>query len=356
MAGLAALTGCGMPGAPSVPSLNLARPVEDLTAARKGNEVDLEWSLPRKNTDHTNATHMVSVRICRHLGTTLTSTCDQVALAKAPPIEKAIKLKKDEVPPPIHMHYTDTLPAEIEQAAPDGFVTYAVEVMNAQDRSAGLSNQAQVPVAPTISAPEQLSAEVSAAGVQISWNGPAPPEAPSGITFQYRVLRRPAGAPAYVVIGEVEPSASGSYLDKTFAWESKYEYRITTVTVVQRNGAETSVEGADSKPVEVFTHDIYPPSQPVGLQAVFSSVGQKPFVDLTWAPNMESDLGGYNLFRRTEGGEFQKVNDKPIQTASYRDSQVEPGKTYIYCVSAVDARGNESPRSTEARETVPDKW
>ncbi len=34
---------------------------------------------------------------------------------------------------------------------------------------------------------------------------------------------------------------------------------------------------------------------------------------------------------------------------------VAPGKTYLYSVSAVDARGNESPRSAEAREAVPDK-
>ncbi len=36
---------------------------------------------------------------------------------------------------------------------------------------------------------------------------------------------------------------------------------------------------------------------------MFSSVGQKPFVDLTWAPNMESDLAGYNVFRTVDGGE-----------------------------------------------------
>ena len=56
-------------------------------------------------------------------------------------------------------------------------------------------------------------------------------------------------------------------------------------------------------PVEVFTRDIYPPAQPGGLQAVFSSVGQKPFIDLTWAPNMESDLAGYNVYRWVEGGQ-----------------------------------------------------
>ena len=117
-----------------------------------------------------------------------------------------------------------------------------------------------------------------------------------------------------------------------------------------------SVPGDSSKPVEVFTRDIYPPAQPVGLQAVFSSVGQKPFIDLTWAPNLENDLAGYNVFRRVEGGTPEKLNQQLVQVSSFRDENVKPGKKYIYSVSAVDLRGNESPRSAEASETVPDKW
>ena len=34
---IAALAGCGTPGAPSLPSLNLSVPVDDLTASRRGN-------------------------------------------------------------------------------------------------------------------------------------------------------------------------------------------------------------------------------------------------------------------------------------------------------------------------------
>ena len=35
---------------------------------------------------------------------------------------------------------------------------------------------------------------------------------------------------------------------------------------------------------------------------------------------------------------------------------LSPAKKYIYSIVAVDLRGNESPRSAEAKETVPDKW
>jgi len=105
----------------------------------------------------------------------------------------------------------------------------------------------------------------------------------------------------------------------------------------------------------VFTRDIYPPSDPTGLQAVFSSIGQKPFVDLSWAPNMETDLAGYNVFRRSGKGEPLKINKQLVTVPSYRDDAVVPGTTYFYSVSAVDLRGNESSRSAETLEAVPDK-
>jgi len=350
-----AFSGCGTPGAPSLPSLNLPLPVDDLTASRRGNKVDLDWTFPRKNTDHTNIKHNPVTRICRREGTTLMAHCDAVAEVQ-PPTPRPPQQGKNQPPPgEVRIHYVDHLPPELGMANPAGFVMYAVEEVNARGRSGGLSNQVAVPLVPVIAAPEKLSAEVSAEGVRISWSGLEPPQPPAGVTYRYRVMRRPVGAPAYIVLDDVEPAATGSYLDKTFAWEQKYEYRVTTLGEVHANGMTAAVEGEDSPPVEVFTRDIYPPAQPAGLQAVFSSVGQKPFIDLTWAPNLESDLAGYNVFRWTQGGEPEKLNSTLVQVSSYRDETVEPGKTYFYAVSAVDLRGNESPRSAPASETVPNK-
>jgi hypothetical protein len=352
---LAALPGCGTPGAPSLPSLNLAVPVDDLTASRRGDRVDLDWTLPRKNTDHTLIKHNPVTRICRREGTSLMGTCTVVAEV-TPPTPRPPEKQKNEAPPgPVRIHYVDKLPPQLGMENPAGFVMYAVEEMNSRGRSAGLSNQVSIPVTPTIPSPQELSASVSEEGVRISWVGPTPPEPPAGVTYRYRIMRRPVGAPAYIVLADIEPAATGSYLDKTFGWEQKYEYRITTLSQVRSNGLTAAVEGDDSKPVEIFTRDIYPPAQPAGLQAIFSGVGQKPFIDLTWAPNMESDLAGYNVFRWVQGGQPQKLNTQLVQVPSYRDEIIEPGKKYFYSVSAVDQRGNESPRSAETSETAPNK-
>ena len=353
---VAGLSGCGTPGAPQLPSLQLARPVEDLTATRVGNRVQLDWTLPRKNTDRTLVKYIPKTRICRHEGVSLMSTCGVVAEVPTPKSQPQPKQKEQQQSEAVRMQYGDILPAQLGLANPLGFVTYAVEEMNSKGRSAGLSNQVAVAVAPTLPAPEELSAHVNGEGVTISWMGPAPPAVPQGLVYQYQMERRPVGGPAYIVVGEVAPSARGAYLDKTFEWEKKYEYRITTLTQVQSSGMSASVPGDSSKPVEAFTRNVYPPAQPVGLQAVFSSVGQKPFIDLSWAPNLENDLAGYTVFRRSDAGTWEKLNQQLVQVPSFRDENVKPGRKYSYSVSAVDLRVNESPRSAEASETVPDKW
>src|SRR5271166_1051878 len=81
---IATLSGCGTPGAPQLPSLQLARPVDDLTATRKGSRVELDWTLPRKNTDRTLVKHMPTTRICRHEGVTLMSSCAVVGEVPTP--------------------------------------------------------------------------------------------------------------------------------------------------------------------------------------------------------------------------------------------------------------------------------
>jgi fibronectin type 3 domain-containing protein len=74
---------------------------------------------------------------------------------------------------------------------------------------------------------------------------------------------------------------------------------------------------------------------------------------VVWTPDTDTDLAGYNLYRREEGGAEMKINQQLLSSSSYRDSSAVSGHTYFYSVSAVDARGNESAHSEEAHETLP---
>jgi hypothetical protein len=156
------------------------------------------------------------------------------------------------------------------------------------------------------------------------------------------------------VAGEV-PWDGVQLVDHNFDWEKTYSYRATVVTVIHVDGKpDAEFESADTPAVKVFAHDVFPPAMPTGLQAVFSGVGQQPFIDLIWAPDTDADLAGYNVYRHEEEGSgARKINSGLVTNPAFRDVTVATGHKYFYSVTAVDVRGNESGRSAETSEAVP---
>lgn len=353
----ALLAGCGAPGIPIPPSLELAKPVTDLRAVRKGDKVYLAWSVPVETTERRAIRHPGPTRVCRSVVPAITECgipAGQVPPATAqatPPSSK----KNGPPAPRTTAGFIDTIPVSV-QANATSQVTYAVEVLNESQRSAGLSNQVKVPAAPALPPPANFQAQVAADGVVLNWTEvPLPPETP-GLRHLYRVYRRQQGAKTDALAGEIplENPPTLQLIDHSFEWEQTYAYRLTVVTLIAQDGkSDLQVEGDDAPMVNVFAHDVFPPAVPTGLQAVFSGVGQAPFVDLVWAPDTEADLAGYNIFRREDGAQPVNMNTDLAKNPSYRDTNVQSGKTYFYSVSAVDVRGNESARSEEANEAVP---
>src|SRR6478752_6986989 len=74
---------CGTPGMPEPPSLELARPVRDLKAVRKGNSVHLSWSVPEITEDHQAFRHVGPTRICRSMGSPM-HDCGTVVMELSP--------------------------------------------------------------------------------------------------------------------------------------------------------------------------------------------------------------------------------------------------------------------------------
>lgn len=253
--------------------------------------------------------------------------------------------------------YTDSLPAQLERDHPSGFITYAIEALNAGGRGAGLSNQVHVPLAPTLPPPQGFAAHVSDQGVQLTWTGTQlslPTTNPR--RYRYRVFRRAEGSQQQVLVGQADAGIELhlSLVDQSFEWEKTYYYHADTLTVLAQAGMpELQIAGDDTSEVKVFADDVFPPAVPSGLQAVFSGPGQQPFIDLIWAPVPDADLDGYNVYRQEAGAAPVKLNAEPLKTPAYRDTNVLAGKNYLYSVSAIDVRGNESTRSEEAGESVP---
>ena len=342
------LTACATIQPPLPPSLDLPKPPSDLRVSRKGDRVMLTWTLPKSTTDRETIRSLGPTRICRGLhelkecGTPVGQTSPQTQL----PATKSGK--------PAEGSYTDAI-AGIESDSPDAFATYAVEVLNSEGRGAGISNQVRVPLAHTLPAPQNFEARVTRDGVLLSWSA-APPSLPPGVHYVYRVYRNLAGSNERVQAGQLPAGGEQGYLltDSSIEWEKTYEYRAEAVTLTDVPGKpQVQIEGDDTPAVKVFADDVFPPAVPTGLQAVFSGPGQKPFIDLVWAPVTDADLAGYNVYRAEDGGSTIKINAELVRAPAYRDTDVHSGKRYAYSVSSVDLRGNESARSEETSESVP---
>lgn len=349
-------TACATIGPPRPPSLDLPKPPSDLSASRKGEKVTLTWTIPTTTTDRQVINSVGPTQICRGSGEL--QVCGTPA-GEAPaetglPAAKSAKSTKSGKK--VNESYSDTLPAQMQSDEPGAMLTYGVEVLNAAHRGAGLSNQVHIPLVRTLPPPQAFQAEVMREGIVLSWAGNAPAVSDSTIHYSYRVYRTPQGGAQTTLVGELPASAEShfSLIDSEIEWQKTYNYRADAVTTVREaTKPEVQVEGDDTAEVKVFANDVFPPAVPSALQAVFSGPGQKPFIDLVWAPVSDADLAGYNIYRHQQRTPAVKLNAEPVKAPAYRDTSVAPGNRYFYSVSAVDVRGNESAGSEEASETVP---
>lgn len=341
---------CATIAPPQPPSLELPQPPSDLRASRKGDRVTLTWTVPTFTTDRETVRSLGPTHVCR--GPEKLKDCGApVGETQTPVIRSAAASSKKP-----QGSYTDTFPAQLEGGSPSSFMTYAVQVLNREGRGAGLSNQVTVPLARTLPPPRDFQARVTGQGVVLSWSAEPAASSAADLQYVYRVFRHTEGSSDQALAGAVPASAETSYAltDAGIEWQKTYAYHAETVTILHPpDHSRLEVEGDDTPEVKVFADDVFPPSVPSDLQAVYSGPGQKPFIDLVWAPVSDVDLAGYNVYRREQGTAPVKLNTDLVRTPAYRDANVAPQRRYFYLASAVDVRGNESAQSAEASESVP---
>jgi hypothetical protein len=95
-----------------------------------------------------------------------------------------------------------------------------------------------------------------------------------------------------------------------------------------------------------------PPVTPTNLAAE----AVEGAINLIWDPNIEEDLGGYQILRGAPGdATLTLLTATPVPTARYVDRAVTPGTRYVYAVVAVDNRvplGNVSDESEREEATA----
>ena len=76
-------------------------------------------------------------------------------------------------------------------------------------------------------------------------------------------------------------------------------------------------------------------------------------VSLNWT-DADSGIAGYTLYRATQsGGPYMKLNSSLISSETWLDTNVQPGATYYYVVTATGTSGVESAYSREATAAIP---
>ncbi len=326
----------------------------------------LTWSQqPRVLADRQSVMRHLVARVCRNISSTSsrasssTTTCAQPVGEVDPQktagaIASAARGKSNSE---IAVRFTDTL-SDLEGRDPVQFAVYTVEVRDDRGRSAGFSNPVSVPLLRTLPA-RGLHSELDVHGVYLIWENDIESR-PSSLQFDYRIYRREKNDPKVAIsyLRAVVHTREGdrwSGVDTNIEWGKTYSYWIAPVTRLYSESGQllAELEGEDSAPLEVTTHDVFAPAVPERLLAVPSNIPGKKFVDLVWAPNTEKDLAGYNVYRREEGGRTARINSAPITMLSFQDTDIAAGHNYFYCLSAVDIRGNESAKSSEIAAGLP---
>ena len=398
----ALLIGCANPGPPKPPTLHLPEPARALTAERVGNHVLLTWQTSAETTDGQTLKGPIAAQVCRD---DAPKPPPAAPIFPTPPDPCRIVHEVTVTPstPAAPTRLVDDLPTALTSGEPR-LIAYRVTLLNQKGRSAGpsapvytLAGAAPAPVGPITVTPRrngalirwQPTTQSPAAPMQLlrtllaGASGPVEPKKTKG-------SGRPAPRPAAQPITPISPSKASTLQQVTLTTEGeptldpggmvdhsihdgdtvKYvAQRVLTVAltpppaiVTGRKGKQTENKPAEqafelksepSAPVTFVFHDILPPDAPTGLAAVTGGgFGEPASIDLSWEPNSELDVAGYNVYRAGPDSQFGKINQQIVVGPEFRDTTAEAGKTYTYRVTAVDQHHNESSPSPAVKAEI----
>ena len=410
---LALLTvACGKKGPPLPPLVKVPVAPPDLVASRRGNIVDLEFTVPGTNTDGTRPANIERVDV---YALTTPAGAAPDALSDAQIVKFGTRIDAVEVKAPRDPNLTAepddpseevdapegkgldqgavarveeaigadvmevvTLPADPaaparRESADDGrrplvgpslqppSRTYAVVGVSTRGRKGPVSKRVAVPLAPPPPPPAAPKITYTEKEITVTWS---PSNRASGGGGSDAVLpSRPLGAemPAieYTVYDATDPQslvkltatplAEPKYSDNRIAWDAT---RCYTVRATVRVGGATIESDAGPPECRTLT-DTFAPAAPAGV-ATIASAGA---INLIWDPNKESDLAGYIVLRGTphEGAPepiaLEPITPAPIAEPHFTDA-VSAGVSHVYAVQAVDRAGNKSLVSARVTETA----
>jgi hypothetical protein len=153
-------------------------------------------------------------------------------------------------------------------------------------------------------------------------------------------LPRPGepGTPDSFVVGGLVPGRTYYFVLRTSDEIPNWSFFSNVALVTTSSVPDTSLPGDDT-----------PPAPVAGLSATPVPQG----ILLNWSPSPDPDLAGYVIYRGYSQGELVPLTAQLVLTSSYIDTELIPGATYFYAVTAVDNAGNESAVAQSASASAP---
>jgi hypothetical protein len=393
------MAACGKKGPPLPPLIKLPAAPEAFTAVRRGDTVQVQFTVPSTNTDRTRPANVERVEIYALTGTAPANDVDLLKRA-AKVASVAVKAPRDpnqttdvdelreeaeEVEPPEGPGLDQGAAASVEErltaasleppslpAAPpqetnagprplaSGAIatpfsrTYIGVGINKSGRKGLLSKRVAVPLVPPPPAPTKLSLTYDESAVTLAWSPPAlgesaPDAGPPGPKLSYNVYEVVSGSaragplPADTQLSKA-PTIDARFADERISWGTTRCYVVRTVQSVDN----LLIESEPTGPACVTLQDTFPPAPPKGL----TTVASEGAISLIWEPSEESDLDGYLVLRGpAPGANLQPITPTVIHETTFHDT-VPPGAHYVYAIEAVDKAGNVSRPSTPVDETA----
>ena len=402
---LLAVAGCGKKGPPLPPLVKLPSAPDKLLAERRGNTVDLQFTVPATNTDGTRPANISRAEVYAVTAPPLPAPLtDEQFLKLATKIgEVTVKAPRDpnrtadaddpsdEVEAPegpgldqgavvrLHEPLTEAAlaPVDVREATRneestdgDGAVqpllppprlaltrTYVAYATTTRGRKGPLSPRTEVPLVPPPPPPATPELSYDEKSITLTWrqvaatSGEPPaddsllPSTPVGDprpAITYNVYdATSATAPIKLTPA---PIAESTFVDNRMTWGQKRCYTLRTAETI---GGFTIESDAPEPRCETLV-DTFPPLPPQGVQ----SIPSEGAINLIWQPSGEPDLAGYVVLRAASpDGAFEPLTPAPIAETLFKDD-VPSGVAFVYTVKAVDRAGNASPPSARVVETA----
>jgi len=393
---------CGKSGPPLPPLVKLPVAPVDVVAARRGDTVDVSFTVPAANTDGTRPANVakadvyaitapvtvpplsdanllkygtkigtVEVKAPRdpNLTADADDPSDEVDAPEGPGLDQGAVARVNEPLTPA-MQKPVTVPADKHAPAPpvaastEGPLlgpplampvrTYVAVGLSTRGRKGPLSKRVVVPLVPPPPVPSAPAIKYDETAVSLTWPPVVTASQSDGDLLPSRTLAAPRPPITYNVYDASNPGAvikltdkpvdATTYSDKRITWGEKRCYTVVAAQTIDG----TTIESEAPPPRCDTLVDTFPPAVPKNL----NSISGEGAINLIWEPNSEPDLAGYIILRGVDPAQtLEPITPSPIVEPSFRDN-VQPGIAYVYAVRAVDKAGNASEPSARVVDTA----